>query len=143
VTQHALGPRNPSVIGILENYGSLLKALGRGEEDAQTYALARAARSQGWKRSRNTAFIALSGRLRISLWMDHRKWQMGNLKRDLEWKVDRLGWIFESKTHRQVLEVASGFRQRIRSLQSELAQARREIKDLRHRLGSGESPLVA
>ena len=66
---------------------------------------------------------------------------------------DRTGWKrsrntasrmdLESKMRRQVLEVASGFRQRIRSLQSELAQARREIEDLRHRLGSGESPLVA
>jgi len=47
VTQHAPGPRNPSVVRILENYGSLLKALGGGEEAAQTYALARAARSHG------------------------------------------------------------------------------------------------
>lgn len=69
---------------------------------------------------------------------DHRKWQTENLKKDLEWMVERLGWYRESKTNRQVLARA-GFRREIKSLQCELAQARHEITELRRRLSGGDA----
>jgi hypothetical protein len=100
-------PRTPSVIGILENSGSLLKALGRGEEAAQTYALACAARSHGMEVAepslhcvgRSTADLSVDGSPQLADGQPQAGSRMegGSSPMDLE-----------SKTHRQVLEVASG-----------------------------------
>jgi|HubBroStandDraft_4_1064222.scaffolds.fasta_scaffold385771_1 hypothetical protein len=81
--------------------------------------------------------------LLIKGWLDHRKWQEQNPKQDLQWEISRVGWDLELRIHRQILDVASKFRLQIRSLQSELAQARAEITDLQRRLGGGEPSSVA
>lgn len=82
---------------------------------------------------------------------DQRRWEMDSLKQDFDWKLTLLkqdiGWKLSDeiqKLNREMQRrVDPEFGRRVASLESGLAQAHREIPDLRHRLEGGQPPSAA